>query len=96
MPYFVEMTSGDVCKIDEEFDAATFDTNDVEAVYTVARTYRMKRTLLPEGGKAKGAPRRYTLPDGSRKLRSEMSEAEINWLNAKIQKARDARGKKEE
>lgn len=96
MPYFVEITNGEIVKIEEDFDAANFDSEGVEAVYTVGRTYKMQRTLLPVGGKAKGAPRRYSLPDGSRKLRSEMTEAEIEWLNAKIKKARDARGKKEE
>lgn len=96
MPYFVEMTDGTIVKAEGEFDAQNFNDEGVEAVYTVGRTYKMQRTLLPVGGKPKGAPRRYTLPDGSRKLRSEMTEAEIEWLNAKIKKARDARGKKEE
>ena len=96
MPYFVEMTDGGIVKVEEDFDAQNFNDEGVEAVYTVNRTYKMQRTLLPVGEKAKGAPRRYTLPDGSRKLRAEMTEAEIEWLNAKIKKARDARGKKEE
>lgn len=96
MPYFVEMTDGTIEKFEGDFDAQNFNDDGAEAVYTVARTYKMQRTLLPVGGKAKGAPRRYSLPDGSRKLRSEMTEAEIEWLNAKIKKARDARGKKEE
>lgn len=96
MPYFVEMTDGTIEKYEGDFDAQNFNDDGAEAVYTVGRTYKMQRTLLPVGGKAKGAPRRYSLPDGSRKLRSEMTEAEIEWLNAKIKKARDARGKKEE
>ena len=96
MSYFVEMTDGTIEKCEGDFDAQNFSDDGAEAVYTVARTYKMQRTLLPVGGKAKGAPRRYSLPDGSRKLRSEMTEAEIEWLNAKIKKARDARGKKEE
>ena len=96
MLYFIEMTDGQIVKAEGEFDAQNFNDDGAEAVYTVARTYKMQRTLLPVGGKVKGAPRRYTLPDGSRKLRSEMTEAEIEWLNAKITKAREARGKKEE
>ena len=96
MPYFIEMTDGQIVKVEEDFDAQTFSGEGAEAVYTVGRVYKMQRTLLPVGGKVKGAPRRYTLPDGSRKLRSEMTEAEIEWLNAKITKAREARGKKEE
>ena len=96
MPYFIEMTDGTIMKAEGEFDAQNFNDEGVEAVYTVGRTYKMQRTLLPVGGKAKGAPRRYTLPDGSRKLRAEMTAAELEWLNAKITKAREARGKKEE
>ena len=96
MPYFMEMTDGQIVKAEEDFDTQNFNSEGVEAVYTVGRTYKMQRTLLPVGGKAKGAPRRYSLPDGSRKLRSEMTESELEWLNAKIKKARDARSKKEE
>jgi len=96
MPYFMEMTDGQIVKAEEDFDTQNFNSEGVEAVYTVGRTYKMQRTLLPVGGKAKGAPRRYSLPDGSRKPRSEMTESELEWLNAKIKKARDARSKKEE
>lgn len=95
--YFIELEDGSIQKCEENFVLGeTSVPADVKAVYTVGKTFTMKRTLLPEGGKSVGAPRRYTLPDGSRKLRSEMTQAELDWLNEKIKKARDAKKTKAE
>ena len=95
--YFIELEDGSVQKFEESFVLGeTAVPADVKAVYTVGKAYTMKRTLLPEGGRTVGAPRRYSLPDGSRKLRSEMSQAELDWLNQKIKKARDAKQSKAE
>lgn len=95
--YFIELEDGSVQKFEENFVLGeTSVPADVKAVYTVGKTFTMKRTLLPEGGKAVSAPRKYNLPDGSRKLRSEMSESELSWLNEKIKKAREAKKAKAE
>ena len=95
--YFIELEDGSVQKFEEDFKLGeTSVPADVKAVYTVGKTYTMKRTLLPEGGKTPGAPRKYTLPSGERKLRSEMTQAELDWLNEKVKKARDAKKNKAE
>ena len=96
MPYFIELEGGEVQKVDAEFVLGETEVPaDIKAVYTTGRVFTMKRTLLPEGGKVAGPPRRYTLLDGSRKLRSEMTEAELAWLNSKLVKARAAKNKAE-
>lgn len=84
MPYFLETSDGQIQKVDGDFIPGETEVGaDTEAVYVVGKTFRMKRALMPEGGVAK-APRKYTLADGSRKTRAEMTAEEVAWLNAKI------------
>ena len=90
--YFIELESGECTKVDADFIFGETEVPaDVNAVYLVGKSFAMKRTLVPEGGKIKGAPRRYSLPDGTRKLRSEMTESELNWVNDKLRRAREAK-----
>jgi hypothetical protein len=96
MPYFMEFESGEIEKVEADFVLGQTEVPaDIKAVYMVGRTFTMKRTLLPDGGKVPGPPRRYNLPDGTKKLRSEMTAAELEWLNSKLKKAREAKGKAE-
>jgi len=93
MPYFVE-------KLDGSFELAEGELNieelgqDIVAAYTVAEKFSRAMTFKGES-LIKKPERRHRCADGSLKFRSEMTEEDIAFLNAKMEKARKARKKAE-
>ena len=91
MPHFIE-------KVDGSFEFVNADVNEenlgeeVVAAYVVSeklsRTSTFKReTVAPK------QERRFRCQDGTLKLKSEMTDEDIAFLNEKMAKARSARKK---
>ena len=81
MPYFIEKIDGTIEKIDAELNPETLAA-DVQAAYTVADVYSKQsvfkaKSLLPK------ITRRIKLPDGTMKLKEEMTPGELEWYREK-------------
>ena len=81
MPYFIEKIDGTIEKIDAELNPETLAA-DVQAAYTVADVYSKQsvfkaKSLLPK------ITRRIKLPDGTMKLKEELTPGELEWYRAK-------------